>query len=430
MDLKLNFFGHPQMLYNGKPVEMRMKKAMAVLAYLATTGKAHSRERLATLFWPDSKDNVARTSLRQVTQALRQTPIASFLMTNRSSIGLKPEVESDVQQFARYMKHNDYAQNRLTLDGVVRLQSAENLYQGDFMQDFNIRGSAEWDDWQGFRRIEFQYQATCVVAALTRYYVEQQLADSGLKMAARWLEMDPYNDEAHYMTMHLYLMNQQAESAIEQYHFLSRLLEREHGREPDARITDLYEKIRQRQYEPLNAAPEKHRKARSLLPRPLAGVTVPNEYYAKLQRGILAKRDQPTFLIVIHDPDNQTAPALITTLAHDNAVQAIFPDGIFWGTLGSMHDFESILNLWLDAMRISILRSTNKIEHLTWQFHNGQRGKRMLFLLENVTDARYVEMLMPGYVGCTLIVTTGNQDVALKLVEQAGDFLYLGQTAK
>lgn len=421
MDVRLTLFGKPQILYDGNPLNIRAKKAIALLAYLATTGKAHSRERLATLLWPDSKEDVARTSLRQIIQALRETPLAAVMVTNRNSIALHADVTSDVQEFLALVKRSERAQTPSTLEAVARMQAADSLYRGDFLEDFHVRSSMEWDDWQEFRRLEFQYQATDMVASLTHYYVQQGLADSGTKMAMRWLAMDPYNDEAHYLTMHLYMLNQHVESALEQYHFLVRLLEREQGRLPDAKLQQLYEQIRTGQYSPTNPFQNEPPAVRSLLPRPVYGADTNAHDYAVVQNALETSEGQSSSFIVIHDAFNHKASALISTLAHDTATRAAFPDGIFWAELDSTNDLDAILRLWLNAMRVSILKSTSKLEHLAWQFHNAQRGKRLLFLLENVMDER-VTLLTPAYLGCTLVITTPHQDVAFALAQHS-DYL-------
>lgn len=420
MDVKVVLFGPPHVLYRGNPVDLRVKKAVALLAYLATTGKAHHRERLATLLWPESKPDVARTSLRQVVQAIRATPLAAALITSRTSLELHPDVTSDVASFGAYTIDYTCDQSALGLETVARLQAAEALYQGEFMQDFNIPGSREWDDWQGLRRIEFEYQATCVIAALTRYYVQQELADSGLQMAIRWLALDPLNEEAHHLAMQLYVINRQVERALEQYHMLVRLLERDYQRLPGPEVRHTYNRIRRGEFlQPVAVAASSGTKPiRNLLPKPVRSAAQ-HESVLTLLEPVLKQASQQSLFAVIQDEGQQDAPGLIACLAHDAATPQLFPDGILWAALRTEDDLESVLHLWLDAIRVSVLRSTSTLDHLAWQFHNGQRGKRLLFLLENVRDAHHARVLIPGYAGCALVVTTPDRDVAAALAEKA-----------
>ena len=60
------------MRFNGRPIELRTRKAGAVLSYLALSEmKQESRERLVGLLWSRSDEEKARASLRQVVRELR-----------------------------------------------------------------------------------------------------------------------------------------------------------------------------------------------------------------------------------------------------------------------------------------------------------------------------------------------------------------------
>ena len=85
-------------------------KARALLAYLAVeTNRAHTREPLAGLLWPDWPDRSARTNLRNTLSNLRKaigdrkTGVApSFLLVTRETIQFNVESDCwvDVNTFA------------------------------------------------------------------------------------------------------------------------------------------------------------------------------------------------------------------------------------------------------------------------------------------------------------------------------------------
>ncbi len=406
MTITIHLFGEPQIYYDQTPVQLRMKKALALVAYLVTTGKTHPRERVATLLWPDSSASVARTSLRQAIQAIKQTPLASVLKTTRDTISLSEEVQSDVKRFQELMAYNDYSRSNLSTEAVARLQTAQVLYKGEFLAGFLVPESVEWEDWQGFRQIEFNQQITETVSALTRHYLLNNLPNSGLKMVRWWLDMDSLNEEAHHFALHLYMLAGQAERAIEQYHLLVRILEREQHRLPDEEIQQTYSQIRQGAYHtPKHKAVKPFQKVvRSLLPKPPS----PNKHFQQECAAIynLLHTNPSASLIVVQDSAHQDTSKLISYIAYNERTKFFFPDGILWAALESEDDFEAVLRLWMDAMRISVLKSTSKLEHLAWQFHNGLRGKRLLFLLEGSTSTQQVELILPAYKGCVLIATT------------------------
>ncbi len=70
--LSVSLVGRLGVRFNGRPIELRTRKAGAVLSYLALLeAKQESRERLVGLLWSRSDEEKARASLRQVVRELR-----------------------------------------------------------------------------------------------------------------------------------------------------------------------------------------------------------------------------------------------------------------------------------------------------------------------------------------------------------------------
>ena len=69
--LALFLLGPPRIELDGEPVRIQRRKAVALLAYLAVTGRSHSRDALATLLWPEYDQSSARAGLRVALAALR-----------------------------------------------------------------------------------------------------------------------------------------------------------------------------------------------------------------------------------------------------------------------------------------------------------------------------------------------------------------------
>src|SRR5262245_54752054 len=85
------------------PISVRSRKARALLAYLAMKPDYRARrEELATLFWGDNPDALARHSLRQCLISLRQDLClaSEILMVDREAIGLRAQfVSVDARRF-------------------------------------------------------------------------------------------------------------------------------------------------------------------------------------------------------------------------------------------------------------------------------------------------------------------------------------------
>src|SRR5271167_1556033 len=104
--LSVSLVGRLAITFDGRPIELRTRKANAVLSYLALTETMHeSRERLVGLFWSRSDEEKARASLRQVVRELRSTfDDAGYngFSAERLSIGLDAgKVEVDIEGVVR-----------------------------------------------------------------------------------------------------------------------------------------------------------------------------------------------------------------------------------------------------------------------------------------------------------------------------------------
>ncbi len=100
--LSVSLVGRLGIRFNGRPIELRTRKAGAVLSYLALSeAKQESRERLVGLLWSRSDEEKARASLRQVVRELRSLlEEAGYdgFVAERLMIGLDIErIEVDIE---------------------------------------------------------------------------------------------------------------------------------------------------------------------------------------------------------------------------------------------------------------------------------------------------------------------------------------------
>ena len=109
----------------GPAVPIPARKARALLAYLALRpGRAHPRDRLTTLLWPDVSDAQARQSLRQALAGLRRALPNGAFVISADTVAVEPSrVDVDVVRF-----------EQLVADGSrARLEQAVALYRGDLL---------------------------------------------------------------------------------------------------------------------------------------------------------------------------------------------------------------------------------------------------------------------------------------------------------
>src|ERR1700757_3539135 len=115
------------------------KKARALLAFLAPqAGQPITRERLADLLWPYQGSEQARHSLRNCLLELRKAlrpEAAQYLVCDFAHCRVR-DVVVDLERFERLARGSQRSE----------LQTAADLYRGEFLADFHI-DSEPFQEW-------------------------------------------------------------------------------------------------------------------------------------------------------------------------------------------------------------------------------------------------------------------------------------------
>src|SRR5213079_731123 len=107
--LRLAVLGPPEVSHDGRRLSFALRKAQALLLYLAVEGGMHPRSKLAALLWPDSEPADARKTLRNAITLLRSlladtSAAHSHLLAEQDLLGLDPhapfELDLDMVQQA------------------------------------------------------------------------------------------------------------------------------------------------------------------------------------------------------------------------------------------------------------------------------------------------------------------------------------------
>jgi DNA-binding SARP family transcriptional activator len=69
--LALSFLGAPLVELNGSQIHLKRRKVLALLAYLAITGRRHTKDALAETFYPERTRERAYSGIRQTLSILR-----------------------------------------------------------------------------------------------------------------------------------------------------------------------------------------------------------------------------------------------------------------------------------------------------------------------------------------------------------------------
>ena len=108
VEMKLYALGSPRLEINGEGVDLHLRKATALFVYLAITKEEHSRDGLATMFWPDKGQSKARANLRRTLYQIKKTVGVEAVAAEADSLSLSSEIEiwTDVDAFQRYLRES------------------------------------------------------------------------------------------------------------------------------------------------------------------------------------------------------------------------------------------------------------------------------------------------------------------------------------
>jgi WD40 repeat protein/serine/threonine protein kinase/DNA-binding SARP family transcriptional activator len=273
--LTLSLFGRFQATLDDDPLPgFRTAKVQALLIYLAAEpATPHRRESLMTLLWPGMPERSARQNLRQIIYNLRsavpdlplkseavagneETPVLSqveaavpLLLANRQTIQLNPlvDVNSDIIRFetlTRNVQTHDHLDLFLCHECRRNLETAVTLYTGDFLADFYLDDSNEFEEWAEVKRQGYRRQALDALETLTAIATRQSAYAEARAYAEKQLEIDNLRESGYRQLMKILALSGQRAEALALYETCRRLLAEELGMAPTTRTTEVYEQIR------------------------------------------------------------------------------------------------------------------------------------------------------------------------------------------
>ncbi len=257
----MSLLGGLSLTWGDEPVgRFISSKSPALLCYLAYTGQPHTRAALTGLLWSDSPEAQAKASLRQVLSDLRSGSLAPYLLVEGNTVAFNKAAPHwlDVAEFNRHLQMAapvpGQAEDALSDSQAVALQTAADLYRGDFLAGFFVPNAPAFEEWV---TAEQEWLRQAVLQALHRlihHYTRRGAYLLGINAATRLLTIEPWQEEAHRQLMRLLALNGQRGAALAQYETCRRVLAKELGVNPTPETIALYEQIRSGQLSPSRPA--------------------------------------------------------------------------------------------------------------------------------------------------------------------------------
>src|SRR5260221_13384974 len=182
--LRLNVLGPPEAFHDGSRLTLALRKAQALLLYLAVEGGLPSRSKLAALLWPDSEAADARKTLRNALGLLRSlladpNPATApdslpkgqdaHLLSQGELIGLNPQapLELDLvvvqQAYTAAQRFSTPPPEPQRAALVLQCQLALALVRGLSLDGYWLREDAPFDEWVDQRQHQLQERLELLV---------------------------------------------------------------------------------------------------------------------------------------------------------------------------------------------------------------------------------------------------------------------------
>ncbi|MBY3088875.1 alpha/beta fold hydrolase [Rhizobium laguerreae] len=221
--LTFRLLGFPEFRMNGRRIELALRKAAALLIFLAEADGPVARETVATLLWPEADEETARARLRRTLYKIRVAFGSEPVLASGTSLRLHPALSVEIDSNAF-----EHACDR------GPLETATNIYTSDFLAGFSLPDCREFEEWTFFRREALRSRLTQALERLIDALVAAGEARAAVVHATRLVGLDPLSENAHRHLIRANLAAGDRAAAERQLKACARLLRDELGVAPDA----------------------------------------------------------------------------------------------------------------------------------------------------------------------------------------------------
>jgi DNA-binding SARP family transcriptional activator len=217
--LEVKLLGKFEVKSAGQPVEIPLRAAQSLLAYLMLdAGVPHRREQLAGLFWPDMSDSKAKSNLRQTLSRLRKAIGEQYLVADDLTIAF--DETADYRLDARVLDRKAEA-NTPTADLIETV----SVYGGELLPGF-------YDEWVQLERERLQAAFEHKMTLLLDQLVEAQRWEEVLEWGERWIALGQTPEAAYRALINAHGARGDVSSAAAVYQRCEEALRRNLGVEP------------------------------------------------------------------------------------------------------------------------------------------------------------------------------------------------------
>jgi pimeloyl-ACP methyl ester carboxylesterase/DNA-binding SARP family transcriptional activator len=199
--LRLKLLGLPSFTHHGEPVRLPVKRAYALLAFLALEARAVPRDHLAALLWPDADAVTGRGRLRRLLYEIEDHTGHDLLESRDGGVSIaQGAMACDAVEFR-------HAARTLVASGVPGLPFAHlvqltRLACEPLLEGVSFGGD-EYDDWAHAQRLEHEHLLSRMLGRMAEAQRGRGDIDDAVDTLERLLRLDPCSEPAYVQRMAL-----------------------------------------------------------------------------------------------------------------------------------------------------------------------------------------------------------------------------------
>lgn len=236
---ELQVFGVPVTTVRGRETRLPLKRAVALLAYLAFNTGPVPRAHLATMLWPDADEALGRTRLRRLVYTIEGAFGGGVLSSDNDCLALaRQNVGIDALRFAQFARRAvaaaTFDEDTLTEARQWVVRARRPLMQGIAF------GSGIFDDWLKATSIEHEHLLARLLERLADALGKRGEFAAALDLAEQLVALDAYREPSHVLVMQLHALQGHSAGVEASYSRCAELLRAEFGIRPGPQTESAY----------------------------------------------------------------------------------------------------------------------------------------------------------------------------------------------
>lgn len=226
MSLRINLFGTPSIMINGKTCCLTLKKAEAIVYCLSISGTMR-RSKLASFMWGGKDEESANNNLRNALSYLRSCLPKGSIESDRQSVTLK-SFESDITRI------KDIANIDIPLPAFIN---------DAFLDNFDIADSAEFSEWKTAVSQSIKNSIISLLKDRITLCYDYGNDFSAICALESLVNIDPFDEDSILELAELYFKTAANSKAIQMFKTYRNLLESEMKTVPSQRAEEVFTQL-------------------------------------------------------------------------------------------------------------------------------------------------------------------------------------------